>query len=171
MITIFYLKIACLPDATSVNQFFFVSCDVYLVQNQTVTVQNGTNFREIINLFRDLLSCLMSCYQVDFRLICLKRQLNSTSYYVCILWDNFQENITTIHIVASLGKFWDIFVSVFVSFFAATSPYNIMDLRNNVLLWCQETSVVETGALLCVDFGSHSFQIIQITFFVGLYQL
>jgi len=32
-----------------VNQFFFVSCDVYLVQNQTVTVQNGTKCREIMN--------------------------------------------------------------------------------------------------------------------------
>jgi len=61
--------------------FFFVSADVYLVQNQTVTVQNGTNFREIYICLRDLLSCLMLCYRVNFVPICLKRQANSTSYY------------------------------------------------------------------------------------------
>ena len=66
-------------------------------------------------------------------------------------------NITYIQIIASLGKFWDIFIFAFFSFFATTSLYNIMDLRNNVLLWCQKTFVVETGALLCVDFDSNSF--------------
>jgi len=66
------------PD---VNQFLIVSADVYLVQNQTGTVQNGTNFREIYNLLRDLLSCLMLYYPVNSVPICLERQANSTSYY------------------------------------------------------------------------------------------
>ena len=35
------------PD---VNHLFFVSTAVYLVQNQTVTVQNGPNFRENLQL-------------------------------------------------------------------------------------------------------------------------
>jgi len=67
-----------------VNQFFFVSCDVYLVQNQTVTVQNGTKFREIMNLLRDMMLCLMLRYQVNFMLIGLENQFESTSDYVCI---------------------------------------------------------------------------------------
>jgi len=66
------------PD---VNQFSFVSADVYPVQNQTVTVQNGTNFRQIYKCLRDLLSYLMLCYPVNFVSICLKRQASSTSYY------------------------------------------------------------------------------------------
>jgi len=91
-----------LPD---VNQFFFVSADVYLVQNQTVTVQNGPNFREIFICLRDLLSCLMLCYRVYFVSICLQRQANSTSYYTCMLSDIFLENVTVIYIVAGFCKF------------------------------------------------------------------
>jgi len=71
------------------NPFFFVSC--YFLpgtKNQTVTVQNGTNFREINNLLKDLISCLMSCYQVNFTLICLKSQFKSTNCYVCMLLNN-----------------------------------------------------------------------------------
>jgi len=56
------------PD---INQFLFVSADVYLVQNQTVTVQNGPNFRDIYIRLRNLLSCLMLCYRVYFVSICL----------------------------------------------------------------------------------------------------
>jgi len=90
------------PDA---NQFFLVSADVYLVQNQTVTVQNGPNFREIYIRLRDLLSCLMLCYRVYFVSICLERQANSTSYYTYMLSDIFFENITLIQIVAGFCKF------------------------------------------------------------------
>jgi len=90
------------PD---VNQFFFVSADVYLVQNQTVTVQNGPNFQEIYICLRDLLSCLMLCHRVYCVSICLKRQANSTSYDTCMLSDIFAENITVIEIVAGFCKF------------------------------------------------------------------
>jgi len=62
LITFDYLIILVYQMWPVVNQFFFVSSDVYLVQNQTVTVQNGTNFREINNKLRDLVSCLMLCY-------------------------------------------------------------------------------------------------------------
>ena len=62
---LFYL----MPD---VDHFFFVCANEYLVQNQTVTVQNGPNFREIYICLRDLLSCLMLCYRVYFVSICLK---------------------------------------------------------------------------------------------------
>jgi len=72
-----------------VNHFFFVLCDVYLVQNQTMTVQNGTNFREIKNKLRDLLSVMMSCYEVIHALMGHKRQSNHTSYDLCILRYNF----------------------------------------------------------------------------------
>jgi len=96
LITIDYLRMLVYPMRPVVNQLFFVSADVYLVQNQTVTVQNGANFREIYNRLRDLLSCLMLCYQVNFVLICLKRPVKSTSFFQCILWDNFWENITFI---------------------------------------------------------------------------
>jgi len=88
-----------------VNQFFFVSCDVYLVQNQTVTVQNGTKFREIMNLLRDMMLCLMLRYQVNFMLIGLENQFESTSDYVCIFWDNVYKNHIFIQIVARLCKF------------------------------------------------------------------
>ena len=154
-----------------VNQFFVVSCDVYLVQNQTVTVENGTKCREIVHLLTDLMSCLMSCYQVYFQLICLKRQLNSTSDCVCIFWGNVFTNHIFIQIVVRLCKFLDILTLALVSLFAKTSLYNIMDLRNNTPSWCQETFVVETGALLCVKFVSKTFEMIQIIFFVGLKHL
>jgi len=150
-----------------VNQFFFVSCDVYLVQNQTVMVVNGTKCREIIHLLTDLMSCLMSCYQVYFELICLKRQFNNTSDCVSILWGNVFTNHIFIQIVVRLCKFLDIFIFALVAFFAKTSPYNIMDLRNNTPSWCQETFVVETGALLCVKLVSKTFEMIQIIFFLG----
>jgi len=81
LITIDYLWILVYLMWPDVNQFLIVSADVYLVQNQTGTVQNGTNFREIYNLLRDLLSCLMLYYPVNSVPICLERQANSTSYY------------------------------------------------------------------------------------------
>ena len=43
MIETVYWKNSCLPDAPSRYSIFFL-CDVLLVQNQTITVQNGTNF-------------------------------------------------------------------------------------------------------------------------------
>ena len=74
---------------TVVSHFLFVLCDVYLVPNQTITVQNGTNFREIQNKLRDLLSVMMSCYEVIYVLTGLERHCNHTSYYACILQYNF----------------------------------------------------------------------------------
>ena len=74
-----------------------------------------------------MMLCLMSRYQANIMLIGLKTQFDSTSYYVCILWDNVYKNHIFVRIVVRLCKFLAIFFVALVSFFATTSPYNTMD--------------------------------------------
>ena len=149
--------------------FFFLLC-----LPGTKSNRHGSKWQElskINHLLRDLMSVLMSCYQVNFMLFCLKRQFNSSNDCICIVWDNVLKNYIFTQIVARLCKFWDIFIFALVSFFATTSSYNCMNLRNNTRLWCQKTFFVEVGALVWLKFGSKPFTIPQIIFFVGLQHL
>ena len=97
-------------------EFFLEDC-LFLVQNPTVTVQNGTTCREIMSYVVDTMLCLMSRYLKNLKLDCLQILSKSTSYCFCILWYKYFKNAIILRIVARLCKFQAIWIVAFISFF------------------------------------------------------